>query len=300
MKKAFLLAALPLMLMTSCLDDVGDTTASMPYSCAALLNADDDSQLPVISDFKIGLSYNYTKQNVEVSLSSFPMFGGTLTFETAPIEYTYYYFKYGVAQSFSAAETPAYGIANSVKDLNGSLTSNVANPYILNLPDIPLAEFSYSGDALIMSMKVGEHYSITTLPLLAYYKGVTTQEYTSAETAETVTTSGNMVGYRVAVDPSSKKATIAIQNIKLKDSERETSLFFKDLNLIALKGAYKITGENLKPMVYDGAGYKEQETLVIPELTFVTTDAKLTEATISLTTSAAEKIDFSGTYLMQN
>lgn len=298
MKKSLLLASLPLMLFSSCLDDVKDTTESMDYQCAVLINSDDAAQQPVISAFRPALSYNYTKQTVKVSVSALPVFGGTLSFETEPMTYTYNYFYYGIAQSFSESRTQASGIANSITDFTASLTSNVATPYKIEIPELGVADFGYSGTALIMSMKAGEHYSLNTIPLLAYYIGVTTAEYTNSESGENISFANEKVGYRIAIDPSSKKATLAIQNLRLKESDEATSLFFPDLALTPKQGAYEITGSNLKPMIFDGIKYAEQSEIIYPELSITTTDVKLTEIVLNLTVPSSEKITFAGSYLM--
>lgn len=303
MKKTLLPALLLAVSLSSCLNDVDDSTQSMSYNTLALISstAESTDDFTALSAVSFGLSYNKTKQTVQLSLSDLSVNGGTLSFTTPDMSYTSKIFDYGITQRFGCESMAASGVASQVSDLEVMITSALNYPTNTGIGDQQGASwFTYHPDAMLLSLKAGDKYTMHTLPRIALYKGVTTIspiEGLSDGSDGSDSSEFSDIVYRVELVPASKLATIVIFNPQGATGSNVYSLYLKDLPLSAADGTYDVSATEAKYQTYNGYKWISEDTYVMPAISLRPTSEDLTQVEISYTTPDGRLASFKGTYL---
>lgn len=306
MKKAIIPAAALAIALSSCLDNVDESTNSMTYSAAALVaSTDAANDYTALAAINLGLSYNNTRKTVELSLSDLSVDGGTLAFTTAPLPYQTTFLEYGVSQKFSADEVASSGIASRVTGLEAMITTALNTPASLGITEqYGINSFLFQGDAMLMTCNIGEKYRLVTLPKIALYKGVTEIANVSAGDSEdtdltdsAVLTESTDTYYRVWIDPAAKLATLTLFNPQGATEKYMYAIHMKDLPLTVAGGSYSVSASDVEYQYYNGAKWNTDDTSRIASLSVTPINEDLTRVKIAYTTPDGRSAVFSGTYL---
>lgn len=293
MKKtsSILLLAASLFGLTSCDVGSGETTQQTSYGVINLVSPTDGST-PSASVGWYSLNFNFTQNNVTVSLKDLVIDNVTHTLVTDPLSY-----------SGNSA-----GDVLTIKDFSGYLDNNVDLPitnssFVVSSQTNPYPSSSGSNEAtydygfavVLASYDIGTRYKVKTFYPDACYKGTTVTQYPDGET--TARFSNSDITYRIVFQQDLKKANVVIYNAKFAEAAPTLAcITLEDLSVNYYTGGYEIVGENIVPNVVEGGSSTPNEKYTFNSFK-LTPAANLTDATITYKVATVFNGSFVGSYL---
>lgn len=194
---------------------------------------------------------------------------------------------------------------NTSATVNGNSSYSITNGTFLATP-----AFWYPQDFIgnppspymvVASFNIGNLYSVKTYPTDAVYMGTTKTSYTMQGMQQNA--ENKNIFYQVKINPTEKKANLAMYNAKFSDSPNEptkTAIYVKNLDVEFSPSGITITGENVIPDVLEGSSTTPNERYVFNTISFKTTNEKLNECQISYEVAGMYFGEFTGNYIMNN
>ena len=291
-KTAILLFAASIFGLTSCDIGSGDTTQSMSYGVINLVSPTDGTT-PSASVGWYNLEFNFTQNNVTVSLKDLVIDNVTHTLVTEPLSYT----------------GSQAGDLITIKDFSGYLDNNQSLPitnasfevstrtYPYPNTDGSVSTTSTYGFAVVLaSYDIGTRYKVKTFYPDVCYNGTTTTQYPNIDGTTSTFSNGDII-YRVVFQQDLKKANVAIYNAKFAEAAPTLGcITLEDLNVRYYTGGYELSGENIVPKVVEGGASTPNEKYTFNSFK-LTPSGNLTDAIIEYTVADVYKGYFRGSYI---
>ncbi len=270
MKKKVLIAAFvaPL-LLASCLGDPKDTTSTTIYPIYNMVVPTDGQKEITVSEGKYSLSFNITKQTVEMSADNLKIGDRTGSFLTPTVSYR--------ADAFTTsfvADGGTFGNDASmpVNDINCTVYSAYyIVPTSVVIPDVIFPRNTF--ELPIMSYKVGDEYNVYTFYPYPVYGGTTVTTDDSGDKYEE-----KKMKYYFSMDTEKGKADLVIYDAKFSDKMPMSlkALVLKGLDLKFTRQGYEISGENIIPSRVEGNIATPMETFVFEKFLLTSTPGDIT------------------------